>query len=67
MEGKADTRLELLITIVDYSLRKVLRDLYKRIKLPFYLQSQGYGSAESEIYEEYSEMTVIARLFKNYR
>ncbi|HBR34400.1 MAG TPA: hypothetical protein DD734_07195 [Firmicutes bacterium] len=51
MEGKADTRLELLITIVDYSLRKVLRDLYKRIKLPFYLQSQGYGSAESEIYD----------------
>lgn len=51
MEENAATRLEALVTIVDFSLGRVLKDFYKRNELPFYLLSYGYGSAESEIYD----------------
>ena len=51
MPEKDGTRMEALITIVDFSLGKVVKDLCKRNQLPLYLISHGYGSAESEIYE----------------
>lgn len=51
MKEKVEGRLEALITIVDYSLGNRLKDLYKQNKLPLYILSHGYGSAESEIYD----------------
>ena len=51
MKPKVEGRLEALITIVDYSLGKRLKNLYKRNNLPLYILSHGYGSAESEIYD----------------
>jgi len=51
MEEKVGRPLEALITIVDYSLGNLLKKIYKRDELPFYLLSHGYGSADSEIYE----------------
>ncbi|NLY90957.1 MAG: hypothetical protein GX081_05055 [Firmicutes bacterium] len=51
MEEKAVSQMEALITIVDSDLGNLLKSFYKRNQIPLYLQSHGYGSAESEIYE----------------
>lgn len=51
MEEKMDHRLEALIAIVDFNLGNRLKKLYKRIELPLYILSHGYGSAKSEIYD----------------
>jgi len=51
MKEKVVTQMETLITIVDSSLGKHLKEFYKRNKIPLYLYSHGYGSADSEIYD----------------
>ncbi|MGI6097230.1 MAG: P-II family nitrogen regulator [Dethiobacteria bacterium] len=45
------TRLEALITIVDYDLRDTLLKLFKKNNMSMFLLTRGYGSAESLIYE----------------
>lgn len=51
MEEKVVTRTEALITIVDSSLDQHLKSFYQQNQIPLLLQTHGYGSAESDIYE----------------
>ncbi|NLL39025.1 MAG: hypothetical protein GX254_05520 [Clostridiales bacterium] len=51
MVNNPETRLDALITIVDYRLRKVLLDVYKSNNVPITLLTHGRGTAKSVIYE----------------
>ena len=51
MVDSSMTRLETLITIVDYGLGDVLSNLYKKSNMPILLLTHGYGSAKSAIYD----------------
>lgn len=60
-------RLCALITIVDYSLRNELSDLFMHHGLPVSLLTHGYGAADSEIYDilgfgEHKKAVVISIL-----
>ena len=51
MFNSSVTRLEALITIMDFGLRDVLRKLFNKNNMPLFLLTHGYGSAKSAIYE----------------
>lgn len=51
MVNSSGTRLEALITILDYSLVDTLISSFKKINLPIFLLTHGYGSARSAIYD----------------
>lgn len=51
MRSSSVTRLEALITIMDYSLRDVLIKLLNKSSIPMFLLFHGYGSAKSVIYD----------------
>ncbi len=51
MAVSSETRLEALITIVDYSLSDMLISLFKKNNVPIFLLTQGYGSAKSVFYD----------------
>ena len=51
MVDSSMTKLEALITIVDYSLGDILSNLYKKSNMPIFLLTHGYGTAKSAIYD----------------
>lgn len=51
MEQSDDTKLQLLVTIVDYSLGSKLRDAISREGTPLQLLTHGYGLADSQMYD----------------
>jgi nitrogen regulatory protein PII len=51
MVNSSVTRLEALITIMDFGLRDVLRKQFNKSNIPMTLFTHGYGSAKSVIYD----------------
>ncbi|MEG6522343.1 P-II family nitrogen regulator [Desulfotomaculum sp. 1211_IL3151] len=51
MAESSETRLEALITIVDFSLGKALSNLFKNNNIPIAILIHGYGTAKSVIYD----------------
>ena len=51
MEDSTVTKLEALITIMDYGLRNVLSKVFSKSNMPLLLLTHGYGSAKSTIYD----------------
>lgn len=51
MTESASARLEALITIVDFSLAKVLNKIFKKNKAPLFFLTHGHGTAKSVIYD----------------
>ena len=51
MVSHSDARLDALITIVDYGLKDVLKNIFKSNNAPILLLTHGKGSAKSVVYE----------------
>ena len=51
MENKPETRLVALITIMDFGLNNILKDLFLKNNVPLLVLTHGYGAAKSFIHE----------------